>query len=87
MRHVETGACHGVVRKVATTGYVVEGSFKDGLEHGLVRTIYRGAVVLGLYEEGRELASLTLNADLVERCRNDPDFLLTGLNVESLKLQ
>ena len=64
MRHLETGGPHGLVRKIASSGYLAEGSFKDGVEHGLVRTIYRGVVILALYEEGQELASITLNENL-----------------------
>ena len=85
MRHRKTGASHGVIRAVKPNDWVVEGTYKDGKAHGLVRSLNSSKVVLTLHSEGSQLARIEFDSKLQETYRLDPQQLLTELDADSLK--
>ena len=51
MRHVDTGKKHGYVRQINKGGWIIEGTYKDGVEHGLIRSIHNESILVSLYRE------------------------------------
>ena len=70
------------MRCVKPGDWIAEGVFKEGFYNGLVRVVYNDKVVIGLFQEGRQLARLHLDGDLEETERQDPNELLTELSAE-----
>ena len=58
MRHKKSGTSHGVIRAVKPNDWVVEGTYKDGKAHGLVRSMNADRVVVTLHSEGSQLARI-----------------------------
>lgn len=85
MRLRESTTHHGVVRSIKPNEWIAEGSFKEGFYNGLVRVVYKDKVLVGLFYEGRQLARLEFNTDLVETEREDPNDLMTELSVQDFQ--
>ena len=51
MRHVESGKKHGFVRQINKGGWISEGTYRDGNEHGLVRSIHNEMVCVSLFRD------------------------------------
>ena len=52
MRNSQTGKAYGVCRELGSDGNLVEGTFKDGLYHGLLRGTSGDQVVVSLHRDG-----------------------------------
>ena len=52
MRGKKSGASHGVIRAVKPNDWVVEGTYKDGKAHGLVRSMNDQKIIITLHKEG-----------------------------------
>ena len=85
MRHRKTGASHGVIRAVKLNNWVVEGTYKDGKAHGLVRSLNGEKTVFTLHSEGSQLARIEFDANLEETYRLDPQRLLGELDGSGLR--
>lgn len=85
MRHKKSGASHGVIRAVKPNDWVVEGTYKEGKAHGLVRSMNADRVVITLHAEGSQLARIEFDEKLTETFRVDPKQMLVELTTASLK--
>ena len=56
MRHAESGKKHGFVRQVNKGGWIVEGTYRDGNEHGLIRSIHNEMVCVSLFRDKNLIA-------------------------------
>ena len=81
MRIRESNTHHGVVRSVKPGEWIAEGTFKEGFYNGLVRVVYKDKIIVGLFYEGKQLARVEFDAELLEIEREDPNELLTELSV------
>ena len=81
MRIRESNTHHGVVRSIKPDEWIAEGTFKEGFYNGLVRVVYKDKIIVGLFYEGKQLARVELDAELLEIEREDPNELLTELSV------
>ena len=79
MRIRDSNTHHGVVRSIKPSEWIAEGTFKEGFYNGLVRVVYKDKVLVGLFYEGRQLARLEFDINLVEIEREDPNELLTEM--------
>ena len=53
MRHKQNGTSHGVIRAVKPNdNWVIEGTYRDGKAHGLVKSMNDKRVILTLHKEG-----------------------------------
>lgn len=83
MRHKETGERHGICREILPSYGVVEASYKNGKINGIQRLIFEDKVIFCLLKEGKVLADIYLDDQLIEFGRNGIEIgLLNDLQIE-----
>ena len=61
---------HGPVRKVLLNGTVIEATYLNNVEHGLMRKIDNNTVVVSLWTDGTQVSFFKFGEDFIETYRN-----------------
>ena len=80
MRVRDSDKHHGVVRSIKPNQWIAEGTFKEGYYHGLVKVVYNEFTLVGLFQDGSQLARLRLDENNNETERIDPNGLIRDLS-------
>ena len=71
---------HGIVRTVDSRNQIREGTYKDGLRHGLHRKVLdEGVAVVEFYVNGQVNGVLTFHGNFIETFRDDENKQLSKL--------